>query len=86
MNSSPILNAVVSRLIAERDEALVQLDLIVNKNKFKGGLDSAVDEATETIKTLSNVEMAIETVKGIIQENLEREKAANNSTQKGRKK
>jgi len=86
MNSSPILNAVVSRLIAERDEALVQLDLIVNKNKFKGGLDSAVDEATETIKTLSNVEMAIETVKGIIQENLEREKAANNSIQKGRKK
>lgn len=68
MSNSPILNAVVSRLIAERDEALVQLDLIVNKNK---GSSDSVQETLELIKNLSSIEHSIETVQGFLLENIQ---------------
>jgi hypothetical protein len=68
MSNSPILNAVVSRLIAERDETLVQLDLIVNKNK---GSSDSVQETLELIKNLSSIEHSIETVQGFLLENIQ---------------
>lgn len=67
--TTPILTAVMSKLISERDEVLAQLDLIINKNISDSGLSGIVKEATELFKKLSEVENAIETLKYSIQNN-----------------
>ena len=75
-NSNLILQAVVSRLISERDDALVQLDFIVNKGKINSDVKDIVSDTTDIIKQLSNIEQAIETINNIINQNNEIAKQA----------
>lgn len=75
--TNSILNAVVSRLLAERDEVLVQLDLIVNKNQGTSAL-GVVDDATEAIKKLAQLEQSIVTVQGILSEQVPKPVPTNN--------
>jgi hypothetical protein len=67
--NNPILNATLSKLFAERDEALAQFDLIVNKNMSDTGVSGIVDQAVRVSKKISETEMAIEWISGVIQDN-----------------
>lgn len=66
-NNNPILTAVMSKLISERDNVLAQLDLILNKNS--SNVSDVVEQTTKLFKILSDVESTIETVKFTIDSN-----------------
>ena len=67
--NNPILNAVISKLIADRDEALVKFDLIVNKNQSDSGVSGIVSEAFYLAKHISQTEVTIDWVQTLIEEN-----------------
>jgi len=68
-SSNNILNAVISKLQAEKDEVIVQLDLIINKNLSDKGVSGLVDQATLMFKKLSEIDLTIETVLLTIENN-----------------
>lgn len=69
-NESPIITAVMSELVSQRDNVLVQLDLVLNKNILnKGILADVVEETTNLFIKLSTIESSIETVKSVIENN-----------------
>ena len=69
--TTPILTAVMSNLVSERDKILAQLDLVINKNISDSGVSGIVEETTELFKKLSNVESTIQTVNYTIHGNEE---------------
>lgn len=64
-----ILNAVMSNIISKRDNVLIQLDLILNKNVFTDKTSDVVTQTTKLFKKLSTIESTLETVKSIIDRN-----------------
>lgn len=67
--SNPILNAVLSRLIADRDEDLVKFDLIINKNQSDSGISGIVSEAYFLAKQIAQTEVTIDWVNNLIESN-----------------
>ena len=67
--TNPILTAVMSKLISDRDNVLAQLDLVLNKNASDKGTSGVVEYTVELFKKLSETETTIETVKFTIESN-----------------
>ena len=67
--NNPILTAVMSRLVSERDNVLAQLDLVLNKNISDNGVSGIVEQASGLFKQLSEIESTLETVELTIQSN-----------------
>jgi hypothetical protein len=67
--NKPILTAVMSKLISERDDVLAQLDLVLNKNISNNGVSGIVEQTSGLFKKLSEIESTIETVEFTIKSN-----------------
>ena len=67
MTNNLVLNAVLSKIVAQKDNILAQLDLVLNKNISDNGVAGIVDQAAKLFVDLANVENAIETAKSIIE-------------------
>jgi hypothetical protein len=67
--TNPILTAVMSKLISDRDNVLAQLDLVLNKQISDKGVSGIVEQTTELFRKLSEAESSIETVKFTIESN-----------------
>ena len=63
-----ILNAVLSKLQAEKAEVLAKIDLIVNKNNISN-VNSVVNDTTNLFKELNNLEGTLELVDVVIEQN-----------------
>lgn len=63
-SNNKILNAVVSKLASERDEVLVQLDLILNHNRSSS--DDIVRDAVDSFKNWAHIEKTLELVNSVI--------------------
>ena len=72
-NGNQIITAVMSRLVSQRDNVLVQLDLVLNKNISNKGVSGIVKHATELFSELSKIELTIETVTGVLSENIKKQ-------------
>ena len=81
MKTNLLLNAVMSKLISNRDNVLAQLDLILNKSIFDKDTSNIVDKTTDLFLELTNVENTIETVKGIVENNAKNEQIAEQMSQ-----
>lgn len=68
-NGNLILNATMSKLISERDDVLVQLDLTLNKNISNKGVSGIVNQSVNIFKELSQIEGTIETLRAVIESN-----------------
>jgi hypothetical protein len=68
-SNNPILNAVLSKLVSERDEALVIFDLIINKNMSDSGITGIVGEALSAAKKVTESEITIEWINNLVQDN-----------------
>ena len=64
-----ILEAVLSKLISERDEILAKLHLILNESKFESQVSDIIETTTNLFKKLSQVENSIESVSLVIEGN-----------------
>ena len=66
-----MITAVMSELVSQRDNVLVQLDLALNKNVLHKGIlaHTNVEDIANLFKELSTIESSIETVKSIIENN-----------------
>ena len=62
-----ILNAVMSKLVSQRDDILAQLDLVLNKNISDKGISNIVEQATNLFAELSKIETTIETTTNVIE-------------------
>jgi len=63
-----ILNAVLSKLQAEKAEVLAKIDLIVNKNNISN-VNSVVNDTTNLFKELNNLEGTLDLVEIVIEQN-----------------
>jgi hypothetical protein len=66
---NPILTAVMSKLISDRDNVLAQLDLVLNKNLSDYGVSGIIEQTAQLFKKLSEIDSAIDTVKYTIENN-----------------
>jgi methylaspartate ammonia-lyase len=67
--SKTILNASLSHYRAERDKAIAELDIYLNRPVGVGEHASVVDEVIKLFKILSDAESAITTIESIVRGN-----------------
>jgi len=68
-NTNSIITAVISKAISERDEILVRLDMLINKNNLNTDNENIVSSTLDTFKKLNEIERTIETINVVLDNN-----------------
>ena len=69
INTSPLLLASISHYTAERDKALAELDICLNKSTSTGDSGNVTNKVISLFKSLAEAQSVLELINGIKSDN-----------------